>query len=104
MGNSTQDVKYTTVAVLHRIVNCVNKSASYYVIFEYREYWVVYRGLGFLADVLFGSSPTPTPSHVSNRRPVTHSNSKKDKQVADRRRGEGVRGALESQVLNISYA
>ncbi len=30
-----------------------------------REYWVIYRGPGFLALALFGSFPTPSPSAVS---------------------------------------
>ncbi len=29
-----------------------------------REYWMIYRGTGFLAVVWFGSSPTPSPSPV----------------------------------------
>ncbi len=34
------------------------------VLGQVREYWMIYRGLCFLADVWFGSFPTPSPSSV----------------------------------------
>jgi hypothetical protein len=51
-----------------------------------------YRGPGFLAVVLFGSSPTPSPLSRQLARSATHRKTEKERQVADRRREKGVVG------------
>ncbi len=55
---------------------------------EAREYWMIFRGPGFLAVVCFGSSPTP--SQLSQEaRTATRRKSEKERQLADGRRGGG---------------
>ncbi len=59
-----------------------------------REYWMIYRGPGFLAVVWFGSSPTPFPPHVS----LSQSSCVTTVEHTDRRGGGG-RGWARSQVM-----
>jgi hypothetical protein len=51
---------------------------------------MIYRGRGFLAIVLFGSSLDLSPSQPSEARPATHRKTEKERQLADgRERGSG---------------
>jgi hypothetical protein len=52
-----------------------------------RDYWMVYRGPGFLSVVWFGSSPT-SPLSRQKARPATHRKTDKKRQCADKEGGE----------------
>ncbi len=55
-----------------------------------REYYMIYRGPGFLVVVWFGSSPTPSPLSRQQVRPAaTHRKTKKERQLGDGREGVG---------------
>ncbi len=60
-----------------------------------REYWIIYRGPGFLAFLWFGSSPTPSPPVSKFDRRHTGRFSNKDKLLTGR--GEGWGG--ESKII-----
>ncbi len=71
-----------------------------------REYWMIYRGPGFLAVVWFGSCPIPFPSLPSVS--STKKTEKKKRQLADERVGRGwgrsqIIRRRESLVLNKSF-
>ncbi len=44
---------------------CLENTIILLLLLVLREYWMIYRGPGFLAVVWFGSSHTPTPSSVA---------------------------------------
>ncbi len=54
------------------------------------EYWLFSRGPGFLAVVIFNSSPSPFPVSKLDRRAASHVKSEKKRQLADARWGRGV--------------
>jgi hypothetical protein len=62
----------------------------YYTKYELKqsEYWLIYRGLGFLAVVWCGSSPTPYPPLPFVSSPATQRKTEKERQAADGRGGE----------------
>ncbi len=66
---------------------------------ESREYWMIYRGPGFLAVVWFGSSPTPLPHPPSSLSKLNRQHTgrlrKKDKLLT----GEGGRGWARSWIF-----
>jgi hypothetical protein len=51
---------------------------------------MIYRGPGFLADALFGSSPTPSSTSSPEAKAARHRKAENKRQLADGRRGEGV--------------
>ncbi len=60
-----------------------------YIIRVSREYWIIYRGTGFLAVVWFGSLPTPSPPLLSVTSTGAHRKTEKKRQLADRRGWRG---------------
>ncbi len=55
-----------------------------------REYWMIYRGLGFLAVVLYNSAPRPpTPPPLPLVWPATYRKTENKRQVSDGRGGGG---------------
>jgi hypothetical protein len=54
---------------------------------------MIYRGLGFLSVICFGSSPIPLTPSVAQ--PATHSKNEKERQLADEK-GAGFGGGARS--------
>ncbi len=52
----------------------------------HREYWIIYRGPGFIAIVWFGSSPNPFPPLPSQSFTADTQKAEKERQRADGRK------------------
>ncbi len=78
--HSTQDLR----CFLYWVYASVVLGRQKLRISETRDYWIIYRGPGFLAVLWFGSSPTPSPVSLLYRR---HTGAEIERQFTDGRRG-----------------
>jgi hypothetical protein len=65
-------------------------------LFLTREYWIIYRGLGFLTVVWFGSYPTFSPSPISKPNRRYADRLEREMELAN---GRGVSGWGRSQII-----